>query len=215
MAGVHAVGLHGPRVPVLPRRPYFQPQRARKGDVEVARGVSPDDALRRRPCGDRVRATPPVPINSAPFPELWRGFWSVMTPDYYNSSANSAVQIAFWVPSHQSVYYGSRFKPPTSADLTPDNPADPPPVDSDPMDVSAFAAKEEVHPHLMFRSSIRDPELNVEDTPVRITPASQLLLRAALAAVNTEDLRDADDDVSSHLIELRVFPGRLWPENGD
>ena len=53
-------------------------------------------------------------------------------------------------------------------DLTPDDLTDPPPVDTDPMDVSVFRAVEEVHPHLMFRSSIRDPRFN-PDTPVRMT----------------------------------------------
>ena len=42
------------------------------------------------------------------------------------------------------------------------------PADTDPMDVSVFRAVEEVHPHLMFRSSIRDPRFN-PDTPVRMT----------------------------------------------
>lgn len=160
------------------------------------------------PGRERVRATPPVPINTASFPELWRGFWSVMTPYDLLDQSTYAIQLSKRIPFAQSVYYGSRFTPPTSVDMTPLDSTDNKP-DTDPTDESVFGpVPEEVHPHLMFRSSLRDNRLQPSTYPLRIMPGSQLLLRAALAAVNTEDLRDSDDDVTGHLIELRVGFGR-------
>ena len=104
-----------------------------------------------------------------------------------------------------SPYYGGRFAP-----RNPLNPWLPTAFDR------SRKSDDQRHPELMFRSSIRDPgrpsrhgtrRVRRTVTPLRFDPAAQLLLRSALAAVNTEDLRDADDDVTSHLIELRVRGG--------
>jgi hypothetical protein len=182
------------------------------GDIRPYEGMQPFYV--RMPGGDRVRATPPVSINTAAFPELWRGFWSVMTPDYNQYSVEFSPDLYHFVPFQLSPYYGSRFTAPiadtaraaaagysTQIEYLPHKTKDnlnPPP-----------AVAPETHPQLMFRSSLRDPRWAPQPYPVRFPPGSQMLLRAALAAVNTEDLRDADDDVTSHLIELRVYPGRM------
>jgi len=64
----------------------------------------------------------------------------------------------------------------------------------------------EEHPQQMFRSSLRDPRAAGPGSPtLYIPPSDQLLLRAALAAVNTEDLRDSNDDVTRRDISLRVL----------
>lgn len=66
--------------------------------------------------------------------------------------------------------------------------------------VGTFANNTTEHEHRMFRSSIRDPR-----TPTYgayFQPYHQLILRAAIAAVNTIDLIDSDNDVTRKNITL-------------
>jgi hypothetical protein len=73
------------------------------------------------------------------------------------------------------------------------------------------------HPQRMFRSSLRDVRLdasgNFDNSTYRFSPFNQLLLRAALAAINTIDLRDADDDITSRQITLRITDDAGAPRN--
>jgi hypothetical protein len=70
-------------------------------------------------------------------------------------------------------------------------------------------------PHMQkqFRSSLRDSHTPFSNGTYRFSPFQQLLLRSALAAVNTIDLRDSDDDVTSRSIVLKAFlrDGTLHP----
>lgn len=64
------------------------------------------------------------------------------------------------------------------------------------------------HPQRMFRSSLRDVRYTdgaYDDGTVHFAPEQQLLLRAALAAVNAIDLRDSDADVTSRHIKLQAL----------
>ncbi|CAN5434030.1 hypothetical protein BH09PLA1_BH09PLA1_03500 [soil metagenome] len=74
--------------------------------------------------------------------------------------------------------------------------ADPthPPFPADPMDP--------MQDGLMFRSPIR----NLYPSAGKLTPSMMLELRAALAAANAIDLRDSDDDITSHEIALYDIP---------
>ena len=56
----------------------------------------------------------------------------------------------------------------------------------------------------MFRSVIRDPSNGYER---RLTSSQMLQLRAAIAAVNTIDLRDSDDEVTSRRVTLTDTSG--------
>ena len=62
------------------------------------------------------------------------------------------------------------------------------------------------------RTSVRDPRVPLDDSFSSDGPVMMTLLRSALAAVNAEDLRDADDDVTSHRIR---FPGFASAVGGD
>lgn len=55
----------------------------------------------------------------------------------------------------------------------------------------------------MFRSPIRS-------TTLKLHPYQVMLLRAAIAAVNTIDLRDNDDDVTSRTITLPAMPASVY-----
>jgi hypothetical protein len=65
------------------------------------------------------------------------------------------------------------------------------------------------NPQRQFRSSLRDVRLNSSNNfdtqTIRFAPFQQMLLRSALAAVNTIDLRDSDDDITSRTIILRAW----------
>jgi len=54
----------------------------------------------------------------------------------------------------------------------------------------------------MFRSPVRVPPAAAAPAPFYLTPTQVMQLRAALAAVNTIDLRDSDDDVTSRVVHL-------------
>ena len=118
-----------------------------------------------------------VHINSAPFEELWRGFWGVMRKlpqsgpvPYLNDPSRT---------SPIDTYFGMRFAAGTFVPV-----------------------RDQIHPSMMFRPSIRDPRVPYTAAPGADGPIMMILLRAALAAVNTEDLRDVDADVSAHRIRL-------------
>src|SRR5205814_17276 len=56
----------------------------------------------------------------------------------------------------------------------------------------------------MFRSTLRN--LGATTTSGILTPSMVMQLRSALAAVNTLDLRDTDDDITSVEIPLKDMP---------
>lgn len=132
--------------------------------------------------------------NTACFAELWRAYWSVMaqqtnvltvpiTTPFGNAAGN--------VNTGANIYFGMQY---TAGTYVP----------------PALGTAGSTHPQRMFRSSIRDPRGAGSPTKGVFLPAEmEMQLRAALAAVNTEDLRNPNDDattntgtVSAHEIHL-------------
>lgn len=156
------------------------------------------------PAFDPVLPNPPrASINNALFPVLWRNFWNVMTdtPDGATGTPIDEATVKHVV--QKDPYFGCRFDP-----------------------VSRQPLRSELHPALMFRSSIRDVRDPRDTRKVRIehfAPFDEMVLRAALAAVNAEDIRDSDDDVTDHLIKLQAnkpmlpedLPAEQTPTPGD
>jgi hypothetical protein len=123
-------------------------------------------------------------VNTARFGELWRAYWNVMVDQSTTMTSGSPSGTPFAATAEAPevlLYKGNHF----DASRQPN-----------------FGAGEE-HPQQMFRSSLRDPRGGGSGV-VYFTPDQQLLLRAALAAVNTEDLRDADNVPTRRDIRLSV-----------
>jgi len=110
------------------------------------------------------------------FAELWRAFWCVMC-DTSGTTAFGTTD-----PGPTAVYTGSAFDPTTFQPLP-------------------LATPGVQHPQRMFRSSIRSP-MTTNNT--YFPPDQEMLLRAAIAAVNTEDLRDPDDEITGRQIRLKA-----------
>ncbi len=127
-------------------------------------------------------------INTASFEQLWLGFAQVMTDVIGADADPSGGPIPLVVPSGQLPQWQ-------------------PPMQPSPVPAKAAAATttnpypEQQMP--MFRSVTRDPvPTAVTTAKYRLTSSQMLKLRAAVAAVNTIDLRDSDDDVTSRRVIL-------------
>jgi hypothetical protein len=197
------------------------------------------------PAPATIVSPPRVSINQAPFYDLWRAYWNVMTepsilpiapanPTIYGSPFDLRVWYGAAIdpvhyripatpqvdpPSNNSPYIGRTFSDyietaplatytPNPVNPTPYNPLQP---------VSNPQAYTDCNPARMFGSSIRaipDPTLNTGDaqqwqkgynnTTPRFNAQQQMLLRAAIAAVNAEDLRDSDADITAKRIILKA-----------
>ncbi len=116
---------------------------------------------------DYTTANKPAPktsINTAPFGELWRGFWNVMA----DNPATTGTPFGGTTTAAMT-YDGNHFN-----------------------STSPFAATSAAHVQRMFRSSLRDPrDPLVTPNRVYFPQDQQLLLRAAIAAANAEGLRDS------------------------
>jgi hypothetical protein len=137
---------------------------------------------------------PAASINAASFKQLWLAYFNVMaetstavTEESTDTPIDEVASAAILDP-----FVGSQFQP-----------------------AAPFAPVDDLHFGLMFRSSIRDhradqtvppgdPRYPNANAVVRLKPFEQMRLRAALAAVNAEDLRDSDDIVTRRRIKLRV-----------
>jgi hypothetical protein len=116
-------------------------------------------------------------LNTATFRELYRAYWNVMSGDKGNDTP-----------------YGELVPPPA-------------PPGAQPPDYSSHDPYAVPHIQHQFRSSLRDVHKTTAGFGTftyRFPPFQQLLLRAALASVNTIDMRDNDDDVTSRRIFLRI-----------
>ena len=175
---------------------YTGPTTAPTYTVAPAVGMTP---YVRTPVGTYPNEpTPPAPpkvsINTAEFGELWRGFWSVMVGDNNNVpmqedlefyAANSVAPARRGDDPVYDPYHGQGFAP-----IAPN------------ANVAAVQ-----HPARQFRSSVRDtrsPLLFNANSGARIQPNQMMLLRSAIAAVNAQDLRDSDFEVSEQTITLQV-----------
>jgi DNA uptake protein ComE-like DNA-binding protein len=162
-----------------------------------------------------VAETPPkVSLNTAPFGELFRGFYNVMadmspqrTP--FDAAIEAAITAASGTPNtvragegagrpgtFNDPYVGNKFLAQFTA----------PPFDYDQTNTAANPVS---HPGAMFRSPIRTiPQAAAPFFPqdkVRLPADQVLLLRAAIAAVNAEDMRDRDMDVTGRLVHLQGY----------
>ncbi|HXE53400.1 MAG TPA: hypothetical protein VN541_10310, partial [Tepidisphaeraceae bacterium] len=114
-----------------------------------------------------------VSANTASFGQLWLAYWSVMAEAQQQSEKVSGTYLK--APAYPNPEMTSAVKNPL-------------------LSVSAR----------MFRSPLRTAPPMTPNNPFRLTltPVQVMQLRAALAAVNTIDLRDSDDDVSSRTVHL-------------
>ncbi|HEV7301521.1 MAG TPA: helix-hairpin-helix domain-containing protein [Tepidisphaeraceae bacterium] len=152
-------------------------------------------------------------LNIAGFGELFRSFWQVMsgttvgtTP--FDAYIDERLRVAptdatLWLPPSTPTspgtlndpYVGNKFAAltPFTADTVQD-------VSTPP----AYPSYQ--HPARMFRSSIRALPLDTtggfDGTSPRFTSQMQMYLRAAIAAVNAEDLRDSDDSITYRDVPL-------------
>ena len=163
-------------------------------------------------------ASPPkASLNTAPFAELFRAFWNVMVETVGNgtpfdtpyggqtggapaetNAAAGAVPATF-----NNSYVGMQFFDQFAAGPVP-GPFGPKvlAIDTAPLPPTNDAR--------MFRSPIRAvPDIAAGYTPLtpRMTPQAAMMMRAAIAAVNAEDMRDADSDVTARKITLPVQIG--------
>ena len=121
-----------------------------------------------------------TPINTAPFEQLYLAFAQVMTDSVGYDAATTG-------GSTPTTAGTKDWQPPMQPLATVD----------DPTNKAAYPHPEQQMP--MFRSVLRDPS---GGNARRLTSSQMLKLRAALAAVNTIDLRDGDDDVTSRRVIL-------------
>lgn len=170
---------------------------------------------------------PKVSLNTAPFEELFRGFWNVMEEG--NTGNVPGVFL-----SDMTALAGTLGAANVDANTTPATPNDPyignrfhnfrwllgttagPQYPFDPImpteaEYASLPGVTNLHPLRMFRSPIRSipfvtgPAYTQQTR--RLTPQSVMQLRAALAAVNAIDMRDADNDVTSRRITLQMVQG--------
>lgn len=166
--------------------PYFGGTNAPPGDI-VSEGIWEPMPWHEEP----TRAN----INSATFGQLWAAYWSVMNAGSPTGPTTPATPTD---PRDypDSILVGGAAPYPSPA------PANPP------TQRGRFATPLS---RKQFRNPLRDPgHLTVNTvapatTVYQMTPYEVMRLRAALAAVNAIDIRDADDDVTSRRIVLRAF----------
>ncbi|WP_428937572.1 hypothetical protein [Fontivita pretiosa] len=145
-----------------------------------------------------VRTPARTNINTAPFGELWRAFWEVMVDQSTHEGTPFGTPITpASVPQRENtiskLWDGNRFSNDNNGSSIKDGAF---PFLTDPNNF---------HQQRMFRSSIRDFHVNASH---QFRAHQQLLLRAALAAVNAEDLRDSDLYTVTHrMIHLELDRG--------
>jgi hypothetical protein len=143
-----------------------------------------------------ARPTPPkTSVNTADFAELWRAFWSVMADADGGTPFDDAIAAALAVDATAiDPYVGMAFDVQATTQAATQTSTQP---TSQP-----FFVIDDPNPARMFRSPLRDPRYAYG---VSLSPYETMLLRSALAAVNAEDLRDIDLDVTAREIGLRAM----------
>lgn len=120
-------------------------------------------------------------INTAPFEELWRAFWSVMTENGTQSGTPfTGEDDPANLTSNLWIYTGMDFD-------------DTPTVLNGEITASQHFKGKDSHPQRMFRSSFRDPRPT--STPMYFSSREMMRLRSAMAAVQTLQLRDPTADI--------------------
>jgi hypothetical protein len=150
-------------------------------------------------------------VNTATFPELFRAYWNVMTATNLSGTAVTPFDVFSTsvlpasAPAGEKIYYGSHF---SSA------------IPYNALAVSETQSPSGFHTEAMFRSPVRDntQRLNSSGGPAYVSgilfqDATQtLMLRAAIAAVNTENLRSTDPTSGPRTVIARQIPLTLSVE---
>jgi hypothetical protein len=142
--------------------------------------------------------SPRTSINTATFEEKWRNFWFVMTSPDGNTPYGADPASYVVDDQYVGMRFGTTTTPPPGTDplplSTPIAPLNPAAynvplsnVPNVPMDPTT-----EQHPFKMFRSPLRPVPAANPAQGTYILPSQMALLRAAIAAVNADDLIDAD-----------------------
>jgi hypothetical protein len=149
-----------------------------------------------------MQVTPAIPlkisINTAPYEDLWRGFYEVMcTSSLTTGLGNTAVEakkIDDLSDSYTDAYYGNKFTQSPVATgakgVVLPGPGSPP-------------ISTELHPGRMFRNPIRN---SIPSDP-RLSTRQVMALRSALAAVNTVALREGSEQVVPRVVTLEGVNG--------
>ncbi|MDB5323882.1 MAG: Helix-hairpin-helix motif containing protein [Phycisphaerales bacterium] len=145
-----------------------------------------------------MRPTPIIPvkisINTAPYEDLWRGFYDLMCTSSLTTGLGRTVAEAQANDNASDgifdTYYGAKFTPPPVA--TPLVPLPKPAPGSPPNGT-------ELHPGRMFRNPIRNGALNNDP---RLTARQVMALRSAIAATNTIALREGSQQVTPRVVKL-------------
>lgn len=107
-------------------------------------------------------------VNTATFGELWRAYWSAMAAGDGGSPFGPDT-----ITGHADLYRGMEFDEESAATSS-----------------RPFMARGPEHPMRMFRNSLRNPFSGIASPTIEhILPQNQVLLRAAIAATQTEQIR--------------------------
>lgn len=143
-------------------------------------------------------------VNTAGFPELFRAYCNVMTAVTTTGAMVSPFDANGFstplAPAAENIYYGSHYSAQTA---TP------------PFAAAALAVPATFHTEAMFRSPVRDNPARAGFTSGMIFDPYQVVqLRAAIAAVNTENIRSQTEDVLARQIPLNLnIDGNLTSVN--
>ena len=179
----------------------------------------------------------PVPtktnINTATFRDLWRAFWSVMSGPALNNNLINPVPAS--TPTPNETPFGTNGfaavagLDPYGAPLVPVGFTTSPYYDPyyvSPRNISSLLQNPALGPppQHMFRSTLRDERYltttitgPTAQSVIRFDPENMMLLRSALAAVNTLAMRSSTQDVISRTITLNacVDPGAPSAPSGN
>jgi hypothetical protein len=156
-------------------------------------------------------AGPKISINTAPIPDLIRGFFSTIAEGWDAGSLGAGSpftkQIAYFQTQtgNATITYSGDYLDDPYWGMKWDNPA--PTVYT--TDLTA-QQKAERNPAAMFRSALRvaPPTLDTSGSfsanAVRIPPSQMVKLRAAIAAANAKEARDADYDIDPIDVSLQL-----------
>jgi hypothetical protein len=144
-----------------------------------ATGTPPDPST-EKPERPAARAA----INTADFGTLWRAYWNVMVDQTTGLGTPFVPPQGLSAGYGQATYYGSHFAQ-SQYDETPQSGRFAP-------ETIVAGTPETWHPQRMFRSILRDPRGSTPNS--FMMPDQVMLLRSALAAANTEALRNHEND---------------------
>ncbi len=148
-------------------------------------------------------------INTAPFEELWRAYWNVMCDTAVTTGAPGDTVVKGMVGNGAAVGTNPIYDPyiPATGHALPA------------AYTTYYGAKGTYHPLEMFRSPLREENyasaVSFDNKTTRMDAYNVMLLRSALAAINTVDLRHQEYDaaatnkypheITSRTIQLQAY----------